>query len=67
MDETLTKIKAVKDEYIQNCKSIELLEMEFSGPNKLNNSTDEVNNFKEDALNQMSTLPNAMRQYNAYK
>ena len=97
---TTEKINAIKDAYIKNCKAAELLELEFSDPNKLDNMSQEVDDFKrvwnslnaiyskidskkdtpflainpdkikkdlDDALNQMTTLPNDIRQYKAYE
>ncbi|MCQ2815661.1 MAG: AAA family ATPase [archaeon] len=42
-----TMLKNVKDDYTKNCKAKELLEMEFSDPNKLDGLEEDIQNLKE--------------------
>jgi dynein heavy chain 1, cytosolic len=40
-------LKRIKDDYIRNCRARELLEMEFSDPNKLDSMEEEIKNYKD--------------------
>jgi dynein heavy chain 1 len=40
-------IKSLKDDYVRNCKAKEMLDMEFSDPNKLDNIEDDIKDLKE--------------------
>ncbi len=93
-------VKRIKEDYVKNCKAKEMLEMEFSDPNKLNDLEDDIKDLKEvwvslnniwnkmekhrdtpfiavipekiknelqEAINEMTLLPNKLRQYEAYE
>ena len=40
-------VKAIKDDYVRNCKAKELLGMEFSDPNKLDSLEEDINDLRE--------------------
>ena len=47
LKKTTEKINAIKDAYSKNCQASELLELEFGDPNKLDNMTQEVEDFRK--------------------
>ena len=47
LSEAKKLIEEVNDSYVKNCKAKELLEMEYSDPNKLNNLYDEIKDLED--------------------
>ena len=55
LKKTTEKINAIKDAYSKNCQASELLGLEFGDPNKLDNMTQEVDDFKK-VWNSLNTI-----------
>ena len=55
LKKTTEKINAIKDAYSENCQASELLGLEFGNPNKIDNMTQEVDDFKK-VWNSLNTI-----------
>lgn len=57
-------LKRVKDEYVRNCKAKEMLNLDFSDPNRLDTIEEDINDLKEvwQALNKVWTRVDKYRE-----
>ena len=55
LSEAKKLIEEVNDSYVKNCKAKELLEMDYSDPNKLNNLYEEIKDL-EDVWNELNKI-----------